>query len=64
MNKPNRSPRAKFRTIDQIHDDCGLARASIMRIGRESGALLQIGRTYRIDAEKFSDFLRKEYAVD
>lgn len=43
--------------VRQIADECNIGEATVRKIAAEAGAVRRIGRCYRINKEKFLDFI-------
>jgi hypothetical protein len=64
MHTPkNRNESAPFLTVEMAQKRYNLSRGNVMKIAEESGALIQIGRVYRINAEKCDAHFIKAYTV-
>ena len=61
MNKPVRNKMAKYRTVTQIMSDVNLCRGTVVRLAKEAGAYIHVGRSVRIDADKFLGYIEDEY---
>ena len=61
MNKPVRHPEGRFRTVEMVMADVNLCRHWVVRIAKDAGAYIHIGRAVRIDTEKFFDYFTREY---
>lgn len=63
MHTPKRNKDARFTTIEMEQQDCNLSRGNVMKIAKEAGALIKIGRVYRIDDEIFKNHFVANYTV-
>ncbi len=61
MRKPERNSEARYRTIDDIVRDVNLCDTTVMRLASEAEAIIRVGRATRINAERFFDYLEREY---
>ena len=61
MNRPIRNNEAKYKTVDQIIADVNLCRNTVVRIAKDAGAYIHIGRAVRIESDKFFDYVAREY---
>lgn len=62
MNKPLRNDGARFVTPEMAKGRYNLCRKNIIKLAKESGALVKYGRAVRIDVEKMDAYLIDEYA--
>lgn len=64
MNKSkNRSFDGKLYTYQQTAEKTNLGMNTVMRLARESGALIKIGKSARVDWETFYDYISCVYRV-
>lgn len=63
MNKPKRKSESILRTVDQIRAETNYCRSSVVSIAKEAGAYICYGRTIRINAVKFYEYLERKYAA-
>ncbi len=63
MQQPNRNAAARYRTIKQMMLDTNLCRATVVRLAKEAGAYIAVGRAIRIDSEKFFRYVSDEYGT-
>ena len=61
MNKPNRNKSAKYQTVEQVMSDINLCRGTVVKIAKDAGAYLHIGRAVRIDVKRFFYYVENEY---
>ena len=61
MQRPNRNATARYRTVKQMMDDTNFCRSTVVRLAKEAGAYISVGRTIRIDSEKFFAYVGNEY---
>lgn len=62
MNRPSRNETAQFLTLPQAQKRMNLCRGTVQALAEESGALLRIGRSVRVDISRLETYVRKEYA--
>lgn len=62
MNKPVRNNNARFVTPEMAKRRYNLCRENIIKLAKESGALVKYGRSVRVDVEKMDAYLINEYA--
>ena len=63
MNKPIRNNESKLKTVEQIKAETNYCRSSVVTIAKEAGAYICYGRTVRINAVKFYEYLDKVYTI-
>jgi hypothetical protein len=64
MNKPkNRSIDGELLTYQQTAEKSNLGVGTVMKLTRESDSLVKIGRTARVNWEKFYQYLLTVYTV-
>ena len=61
MQKPNRNAAARYKTVPQMMNETNLCRATVVRLAKEAGAYICVGRAVRVDSEKFFEYVGKEY---
>ena len=60
MNVKKRKTKPEiFATVPEAMEIARLGRKTVMKVAESSGALLRIGRSVRIDLERFEEALRK-----
>ena len=57
LSKGNVNVKARYLTIPDAKSYYNLGRDSIMRLAKESNALLRVGRLVRIDATKLDNYI-------
>ena len=62
MQTPRRNSKATFRTVTQMMADTNFCRDTVVRLAEESQSIIRCGRTIRIDAAKFFEYVSREYA--
>lgn len=64
MNKTlHRNERGQFVTVDMAAYELNLGITTTRRLAAESGAMIRIGRSLRIDLEKLVQYVRDEYGI-
>lgn len=64
MNRPkNRNPKGELLTYKQVAEKSNLGVNVVMKLAKESGALLKIGRAARVDWVVFYQYIISEYQV-
>lgn len=63
MNKPKRNSESILKTVDQMKAETNYCRSAVVRIAKDAGAYIRYGRTIRINAIRFYEYLEKVYAV-
>lgn len=64
MNKPqNRNPKGELLTYKQVAEKSNLGINVVMKLAKESGALLKIGRSARVDWAVFYQYITSKYCV-
>ena len=61
MRKPVRNDEAKYRTIDSLSKEVNLCNNTVLRLAREADAVIKVGRTTRVNSERFFEYLEREY---
>ena len=61
MHMPKRNEAAKFRTVDQIMSEMNLCRGTVVKIAKDAGAYMRIGRNVRIEAECFFSYVERNF---
>ena len=61
MRKPVRNDEARYRTVEDIVKDVNLCYDTVLRLASEAEAIIRVGRATRINAERFFDYLEREY---
>ena len=56
------NPQGKFFTYQQMAEDSNLGINTVMRLAKESNSIIRIGRTVRVNPEKFSKYIIAEYS--
>lgn len=65
MNKlKNRNADGKLLTYQQTGENANLGIGTVKRLARESGALVRIGRTPRVDWDRFYEYVITVYRED
>lgn len=60
----NRNEDGRLLTYEQTAKRSNLGRCTIMRLAREAGALVKIGRTARVDWDTFYNYVMNVYRDD
>lgn len=60
----NRDEDGRLLTYEQTAKRSNLGRCTIMRLAREAGALVKIGRTARVDWDTFYNYVMNVYRDD
>lgn len=64
MNKPkNRNPKGELLTYKQVAEKSNLGVNVVMKLAKESGSLLKIGWSARVDWAVFYQYIVSEYKV-
>ena len=56
------NPQGKFFTYQQMAEDSNLGINTDMRLAKESNSIIRIGRTVRVNPEKFYKYIIAEYS--
>lgn len=56
------NPQGKFFTYRQMAEDSNLGINTVMRLAKESNSIIRIGRTVRVNPEKFYKHIIAEYS--
>ena len=56
------NPQGKFFTYQQMAEDSNLGINTVMRLAKESNSIIRIGRTERVNPEKFYKYIIAEYS--
>jgi len=65
MNKlKNRNSKGELLTYQQTAENSNMGINTVMKLARESGALIKIGRIARVDWNVFYDYITSVYHAD
>lgn len=65
MNKlKNKNPKGKLLTYQQMAEDSNLGIHTVVKLAKEAGAIIKIGRTVRVDRDVFYDYTTSVYRAD
>lgn len=56
------NPQGKFFTYQQMAEDSNLGINTVMRLAKESNSIIRIGRTVRVNPEKFYKYIIAKYS--
>lgn len=65
MNKlKNRNSKGELLTYQQVAENSNMGINTVMKLARESGALIKIGRIARVDWNVFYNYITSVYQAD
>lgn len=59
----NKNPKGEFLTYQQVAERSNMGINTVMRLAKESGALIKIGRVSRVNWRVFYEYLASAYQV-
>lgn len=56
------NPKGRLLTYQQVAENSNLGINTVMRLAKESNSIVRIGRTVRVNPEKFYEYILEKYS--